>query len=95
MPSRRGNASTICCAVHPAVGESVTLKCTTLLAMLHEDYEHVEQTEGRRRHDEEVDGDKVGDVVLQECPLGLRGWLRAPRHETRNGALRHIEAELE
>ena len=25
-----GNASTICCAVHAAVGESVTLKCTTL-----------------------------------------------------------------
>jgi len=66
-----------------------------LAAILQQDHEHVEQTEGRRRHGEEVDGDKVRDVVLQERPPGLRGWLRAPRHATRNGALRHIEAELE
>src|SRR5712664_8349 len=63
--------------------------------MMQQDDEHVEQTEGRRRHDEEVDGDKVQDVVLEERSPGLRGWLRAARHETRNGPLRNLEAELE
>ena len=63
--------------------------------MMQQDDEHVEQTEGRRRHDEEVDGDKVGDVVLEERSPGLRGWLRAPWRETRNRALRNVQAELE
>src|SRR6267143_1264044 len=66
-----------------------------LAAMMQQDDEHVEQTEGRRRHDEEVDGDKVQDVVLEERSPGLRGWLRAARHETRNGPLGNLEAELE
>jgi hypothetical protein len=30
-----------------------------LTAMLQKDHEHVEHTEGRRWHDEEVDGDEV------------------------------------
>ncbi len=34
--------------------------------MLQQDHEHVEETEGRSRHDEEVDGDEVKDVVLEE-----------------------------
>jgi len=34
-------------------------------------------------------------VVLEERSPGLRGWLRAARHETRNGPLRNLEAELE
>jgi hypothetical protein len=42
--------------------------------MLQQDHEHVEQTEGRRPHDEEVNGGKVGDVVLEERSPSLRGW---------------------
>ena len=34
-------------------------------------------------------------MVLEERSPGLRGWLRAARHETRNGPLRNLEAELE
>src|SRR5713226_8132044 len=62
---------------------------------MHQDDEHVEQTEDRHRHDEEVDGDKVQDMVLEERSPGLRGWLSAAQHETRNGPLRNLEAELE
>ena len=55
-----GKASTTCCAVQAAVGESVTLKCTTRRRLMEEDYEHVEHAEHRRGHDEEVDRDKIG-----------------------------------
>ena len=34
-------------------------------------------------------------MVLEERSPGLRGWLRAARHETRNGPVRNLEAELE
>src|SRR5262249_7185287 len=64
-------------------------------ALMQEDHKHVEHAEGRRRHDEEVDGDEVGEVVLKERAPGLRGWLGAARHETRNGALRNVESQLE
>jgi hypothetical protein len=57
--------------------------------------QHVEDPEGRGRNDEEFDGDEVGEVVLEERPPGLRGRLLATRHESGNGALRDLEAELE
>src|SRR5712664_4208217 len=66
-----------------------------LAAMLQQDYEYVEHTEGCRRYNEEVDGDKVGEVVLEERSPGLRRLLRSTRHETRNRALRNLKAELE
>src|SRR5258708_7210221 len=64
-------------------------------AMMQQHHEHVEHAEGRRRHDEEVDGDEVGEVILEERAPGLRGWLRATRHESGNGALRDVKTELE
>src|SRR2546422_2851704 len=63
--------------------------------MMQQDHEHVEHSEGGSRHDKEVDGNEVGEVVLEECSPGLRGWLRATRHEPGNGALREVEPELE
>jgi hypothetical protein len=51
-----------------------------LTATMQENHEHVEHPEGRGRYDEEVDGDEVGEVVLEERSPGLRGWLRATRH---------------
>src|SRR5438477_6804092 len=63
--------------------------------MLQQDHEHVEQTEGRRRHDEEVNGGKVGDLVLEERSPSLRGWLPAAWRETRNGPLINVEPQLE
>src|SRR6266852_2026378 len=63
--------------------------------MMQQHHEYVEHPEGRGRHDEEVDGDEVGEVVLKERSPGLRRWLRATRHEPGNGPLRDVEAELE
>jgi len=40
-------------------------------AVMEEDYEHVEHAERRRGHDEEVDRDKIGDVIFEEGPPGL------------------------
>src|SRR6266851_4303460 len=51
-----------------------------LSAMMQQHHEHVEHPEGRSRHDKEVDGDEVGEVVLEERSPGLRGWLRTTRH---------------
>src|SRR6266436_4762889 len=62
---------------------------------MQQDDEHVEHTEGRCRHYEEVDRSKIGDVILKEGSPSLRGRLRATRHETGNGPLREFEPELE
>jgi hypothetical protein len=62
---------------------------------MQQDHKNVEHPEGRSRHDEEVDGDEVGEVVLEERAPGLRGWLRATRHEPGNSSLRDVEPELE
>jgi hypothetical protein len=45
-----------------------------------EGYEHVEHAKRRRGHDEEVDRDKIGDVIFEEGPPGLRGRFRTTRH---------------
>ncbi len=63
--------------------------------MMHQHHEHVEHAKGRRRYDEEVDGDEVGEVVLKEGSPGLRGRLPTAGHETGNGALRDAEPKLE
>src|SRR5262249_30677404 len=33
--------------------------------------------------------------LLKECAPALRGWFGTARHETRNGALRNVESQLE
>ena len=71
------------------------VKVHELAAMMHQDHEHVEYSEGRGRNHEEVDGDEIGEVILEERAPGLRGWLFATRHESGNGALRDVETELE
>jgi len=45
-----------------------------LPAMMQQDHEYVEDPEGRGRYDEEVDGDEIGEVVLEERVPGLRGY---------------------
>jgi len=45
-------------------------------AVMEEDYEHVEHAEHRRGHDEEVDRDKIGDVIFEEGPPGRGGRFR-------------------
>src|SRR5215469_49669 len=52
-----GNASTICCSVHPAVGCSVTLKVNDAAAMMSQHHKHEQHPKADRRHGEEVDRD--------------------------------------
>ena len=56
-------------------------------AVMEEDYEHVEHAKRHRGHDEEVDRYKIGDVIFEEGPPGLRGRFRTARHEPTNRAL--------
>jgi hypothetical protein len=70
------------------------LEVHDLPAMMQQDHEHVEHPEGRGRYGEEVDGDEVGEVILEERSPGLGGWLWARRHEPGNGALRDVEPEF-
>src|SRR6267143_6622273 len=66
-----------------------------LPAMMQQDHEDVEHAKGRGWHDEEVDRDEVGDVVLEEGAPRLRGWFRPTRHEPGDSALRDVETDLE
>ena len=58
-----------------------------LAAVMKQDHEHVEHAKRHRGHHEEVDGDEISDVVLEEGSPGLRGRFRATRHEPTNSAL--------
>jgi len=49
-------------------------------AVMEEDYEHVEHAERRRGHGEEVDRDKIGDVIFEEGPPVCEA-VRTARHE--------------
>ena len=78
-----GKASTICWAVHCAVGCSVTLKWTTAPAMVSEHDEDEEHPQARGGDREEIEGDEVPDVVGEERPpgLGRRGVQSLAPHE--------------
>jgi len=58
--------------------------------------EEAEQHPKRRRgHYEEVNGDQILQVVVQERAPSLRGGLPSSRHQARHGALGHLDAKLE
>src|SRR5713226_10248560 len=77
----------------PSGGGAIELH--DLAATVQQDHEYVEQTEGRRRYDEKVDRDELGEVVLEERSPRLRGWPWATWHKPGNSALRNVESELE
>ena len=82
-----GKASTICWAVHCAVGCSVTLKWTTAPAMVSEHDEDEEHPQARGGDREEIERDQVLDVIGEERPPGLScvGLRPAKAHENRAG----------
>src|SRR6266851_1624171 len=77
----------------PSGGGAIEVR--DLAATVQQDDKYVEQTEGRRRYDEKVDRDELGEVVLEERSPRLRGWPWATGHKPGNGALRNVESELE
>ncbi len=57
------------------------------------DYEAVQQLKSNGRHDEEIDGRDIMDVVLKECTPGLGRRFAMPEHVLRHGRLVHRVAE--
>src|SRR2546426_12406823 len=66
-----------------------------LAAVMKQDHEKVEHAKRHRGRHEEVDGDEISDVVLEEGSPGLRGRVRATRHEPTNRGVWNVENELE
>jgi hypothetical protein len=64
-------------------------------AMVGEDDEDEEDAQVRGGNGEEVDRDEVPDMVGEERSPGLRGGCAPLRHQPGDGALPHLEAELE
>ncbi len=62
------------CACHVEVDD--------LAPMVKQHDEHEEDTERRAGHNEEVDGNQVGNVIGEEGPPRLGGWPSLPRHES-------------
>ena len=58
-----------------------------LAAVMKQDHEHIKHAKRHHGHHEEVDGDQIGEVVLEEGSPGLRRRLRTARHEPTYGAL--------
>jgi hypothetical protein len=64
-------------------------------AMMSEHNENEEDAQADGGNREEVEGDEISDMVVEERPPGL-GWRYAPlRHQPGHGSLGHVDAELE
>ena len=57
--------------------------------------EDKEDAKRRGRNREEVKRHEVADMVVQECPLGLRGRFPSSRHPPGDGPLRDVDSELQ
>jgi len=64
----------------------------TIVSEHHEDEQDAKVRGG---NGEEIDGDQIRDVIGQERAPGLRGRCAALRDEPGDGALGHVEAELQ
>src|SRR5438045_9717639 len=82
----------ICCAVHSALGCSVTLKCSTRRRSC------ARITNTKRTlncgNGKEVDGDQLTDMVTQKSLPGLGWFFASLRHQARDRALRDFKAEF-
>ena len=56
---------------------------------------HVKDLKTDRGHGEEIDGDQLLGVILQECAPGLRRRLAAAHHVFADAALTDVDAEFE
>jgi len=90
-----GKASTICRAVHTAVGCSVTLKCITRRRSWASTTKTNRIWKVAEGNGEEVDRDQVPEVILQKGSPGLRGWPLVARHVFGHCGLRNLDAQLE
>ena len=63
--------------------------------VMSQNQKHVEDLETDSGHGEEVDGDQLLGVILQECAPGLRRRFAAAHHVFVDAALRDADAEFE
>jgi hypothetical protein len=93
--SRPGRRFTICWAVQWDGGMLGHAKMDDPSAMMNEHDENEEDAQANGGNREEVEGDEISDMVVEERPPGL-GWRRAPlRHQPRHGSLGQLDAEPE
>ncbi len=59
----------------------------------HEEYK--QNAECNRSHGEEVDGDQVFEVIIEECSPSCARWFRVAGHVLRDRGLGEVDAELE
>ena len=64
-------------------------------AMVSEHDEDEQDAQAGGGHGKETDGDQVSGMVGEERPPGLRRCGPPPRHQPGDGALGHVDAELE
>src|SRR5262245_16527586 len=82
----------ICCAVHSAVGCSVTLKCNTRRRARTTKTNNTFNCSG---DSEEIDGDQLTDVVRQKSFPCLAWFFASLGHQTGDGTLGDFETEFE
>src|SRR5262245_19059062 len=70
--SSPGKYSRSCCAVHAAVGWSVTATSTTRRSFVGKDDEHKQEPACRGRHHEEIGSRDLLKVIRRECAPRLR-----------------------
>jgi len=78
-----------CCGM----GRHMDVKKPASLQAQH--HEHVEQPKGRGRHDREVDGNGLPEMIPEERPPSLRGGSAVPRQILGDRRLRESETELQ
>ena len=71
----------------------VEMKNPTAVVGQHE--KHVQDLKSNGRHDEEVDGYKILEVMIEESATGLGGQLPAPHHVLADTGFANRDAELE
>ena len=71
----------------------VEVKNTATIMSQHQ--KHVQDPESDCGHREEIDGDELREVVVQESAPGLRRWLAPAHHVLGDTALADVDAELE
>jgi len=63
-------------------------------AIMRQNQKNEEKTERRRGNDKEVCRNQFLDMIFQEGPPGLRGWLAVANHVFGNRRLREADAEF-
>src|SRR5437660_3143924 len=63
-------------------------------AIMRQNQKNEEQTESRRGNHKEVCRNQLLDMIFQEGPPGLRGWLAVANHVLGNRRLRKVDAEF-